>query len=367
MRLRVDPEAILVPVLAVVSAMLVGMLLIYAIGFDAVNAYGSMVSGIFTAQGLGGTLIGAGPIILTGLAVAIAFRAGLFNIGANGQAIMGILGGGLVAIYLGSLPGALHWGSALVIAALAGGTWAAIAGLLKVTRGANEVVVTIMLNYIAIRTGEYLLRQDGGPLKEAGGSVPASEAFEATGRLPIIWEATPFTKVHAGILVALAMALLVWFIIQRTSLGYQIRTVGLNPDAALYGGMSTTKVIVVAMMLAGAMAGLGGATNTLGTLPRLNYSDFGALQIGFTGISVALLGRNTALGCVLAGLLIASLDVGAQAIQADGALPAGVGTKLIQAIQGLIVLFVGMELLFRRLSGRLLHLVGVEEDGKAAA
>jgi simple sugar transport system permease protein len=293
----------------------------------------------------------------------VAFRAGLFNIGGTGQAIMGLLFGGFVAVNL-DLPGASHWILAMIAAAIGGGIWGAFAGFLKVARGAHEVVVTIMLNYIAIRFGEYLLSLDG-PLHEKGNANPASAAFDSSGTLPIIWRPDPFNEVHLGVVIALLMAAFVWFVIARTSLGYQIRAVGLQPDAAEYGGMSVTKVTVIGMFLAGALAGMGGAVVTLGgEIDRLQKSEIGVIQIGFVGIAVALLGRSTALGCVLAGLLLGALDSGAVGIQNNNALPAGVSTKLIAVIQGLIVLFIGMDVLFRRLSKRIVSTWG--DGGRAA-
>ncbi|MCW2973440.1 MAG: inner-rane translocator [Thermoleophilia bacterium] len=344
------------PLLAVLAAMLVGALLIYGIGYDAIYAYTSLIEGaVGSPSAIGSTLLRATPIILTGLSVTIALRAGLFNIGGTGQVILGMLLGGIVAIHANFLPGPSHWIFALVAAAIGGGIWGAIAGFLKVARGANEVVVTIMLNYIAIRLGEFLL---GGPLKEAGSDNPASAEFAANAKLPILWRPDNFTEVHAGVLVALLVAGATWFLIARTSLGYQIRAVGLQPDAAEYGGMSVAKVTVIAMFLAGAFAGLGGAVSQLGELERLQKSEFGVINIGFTGIAVALLGRSTAIGCVFAGLLLGGLDSGAVGIQNDNALPSGVATKLIGVIQGVIVLFVGADIIFRRLSGRVMGVFG---------
>lgn len=362
---RIDWESILVPVLAVLAAMVVGMLLVYAIGYDAMYAYTSLVNGaIGSSSAIGATLLRAAPIILTGLSVMVAFRAGLFNIGGTGQAIMGLLFAGFIAVNV-DLPGGAHWLVALLLAAVGGGLWGALAGFLKVARGAHEVVVTIMLNYIAIRFGEYLLGL-GGPLQERGSSIPASAQFKATAQLPVFWRPDPFTEVHVGVIVALVMAALVWFLIGRTALGYQIRAVGLQPDAAEYGGMSVTKITVIGMFLAGALAGLGGAVATLGELERLQKSELAVIQIGFAGIAVALLGRNTAIGCVFAGLLLGALDSGAVGIQNDNALPAGVATKLIGVIQGVIVLFVGADLLFRRLSRRIVSTWGGGESARAA-
>lgn len=343
-------EATLVPIFSVLAAMAIGMLLIGAIGYDPFYAYTSLLKGaVGSTTAIGSTLLRAAPIILTGLSVMVAFRAGMFNIGGTGQAIAGLVVGGVVGIHFAGLPSAVHWPLALVAAAFMGGLWGALAGFLKVSRGANEVVVTIMLNYVAIKVGEALLNL-GGPLQEQGSTIPASPEFAQSARLPVLWRPDPFTEVHMGVVVALLAALVVWFVIDRTALGFQIRAVGLAPDAARYGGMSVTKVTIIAMFAAGALAGLGGAVQTLGELDRLQKSELGVIQIGFAGIAVSLLGRNTALGCVLGGLLLGALDSGAVGIQNDNALPAGVGTKLILIIQGLIVFFVGADLLFRRLA-----------------
>lgn len=355
---RFDLESAMVPLLAVLAAMLVGMVLIYAIGYDAMYAYTSLVNGaIGSPSAIGATMLRAAPITLTGLSVMIAFRAGLFNIGGNGQAIMGLLLAGFIGIRLGALPGASHWLVALGGAVLAGGLWGALAGFLKVARGAHEVVVTIMLNYIAIRFGEYLLGL-GGPLQEKGSSIPASTTFDTSAQLPVFWRPDPFTEVHVGVVIALAAATFAWFLIGRTALGFQIRAVGLQPDAAEYGGMSVTRITVIAMFIAGAFAGLGGAVATLGELERLQKSELAVIQIGFAGIAVSLLGRNTAFGCLFAGLLMGALDSGAVGIQNDNALPSGVATKLIGLIQGVIVLFVGIDLVFRRLAKRILGVFG---------
>ncbi|MCW2961452.1 MAG: ABC-type uncharacterized transport system, permease component, partial [Thermoleophilia bacterium] len=193
----------------------------------------------------------------------------------------------------------------------------------------------------------------GGPLQEKGSSIPASAAFPDEAKLPVFWRPNPFTEVHMGVVVALLAAGVVWFLITRTSIGYQIRAVGLQPEAAEYGGMSVTKVTVVGMFVAGALAGLGGAVATLGELERMQKSELAVTQIGFAGIAVALLGRNTAIGCVFAGLLMGALDSGAVGIQNQNALPSGVASKLIGVIQGLIVLFIGMDLLFRRYSDKI--------------
>jgi simple sugar transport system permease protein len=346
---RIDIEAIVIPVVAVIVAMLIGMVLLTVAGFDAITAYSAMIRGaIGGPTQVGRTLIQATPIILTGLGFAVAARAGLFNIGGTGQVIMGLIGSSWVAIHFAGMPQLLHVPLELLVGLLAGGIWAMIAGFLKAVRGAHEVITTIMLNYVAIRLGQWLLDAKGGLLHQHGNPNPQSPPFTESSGFPVLWQPDPFTSVHLGLLIALVSALVTWFVIDRTSLGYQIRAVGLNPGAAEYGGINVAKVTMIAMLIAGAFAGMAGVSEGVGNPPPLlAKSDFEAIQFGFTGIAVALLGRNTAVGVVFAGLLFGALEAGAVEAQFSGGLPPGVATKVIGIIQGLIILFVGAEALFR--------------------
>jgi len=338
--------------------MLIGMIIVAAIGYDPLYVYGEFLESAVAGEvSLGRTLRNAGPLILTGLSVAFAFRAGLFNIGANGQAIVGLVAAGVAAYSFDGLPAMVHVPLVIVVAAVAGGVWAGIAGLLKVTRGAHEVVTTIMLNYVAIRGGEYLLRL-GGPLQD-GSEIPQSEQFVEGARFPVLWAPDAFTYVRLDFVLALVMAGITWFLLNRTSLGLQIRMVGNAPAAAEYAGMSVGRVTVVAMVIAGAFAGMAGAAVAQSPdVARLQSGELSVLQVGFTGIAVALLGRSHPFGVVLAGLLFGAMIAGANGIQAaiqtadaaaGEASAAGLGGKLVNIIQGLIVLFIGADLMFRRL------------------
>ena len=374
---KVSLVDVLVPALAVGTAMLAGIVLLVLSGFNPLQAYGALIRGAVGSPGaIARTVIQATPMILTGLSVMIAFRAGLFNIGATGQMIAGLIAGGWVAIAIHFpewmvttgvvIPGIIsvswaqfiHIPLVLIAAISAGAAWGALAGFLKAVRGAHEVITTIMLNYVAIKIGEFLLRP-GGALAEPGNPNPTSSSFQQSAGFPILWQPDPFTMVHLGTVIALVCALGVAFLIARSSLGYQIRAVGLNPDAAEYGGMNVAKITMIAMGIAGALAGLAGACIAVGDPPALiAKSDFSAIQVGFTGIAVALLGRNTALGVVLAGLLFGALEAGALEAQFSGGLPPGVGTKLIGVVQGLIILFVGADALFRKWAERAAAAVG---------
>lgn len=344
---REDLNNILVPVLAVITAMMIGAILVVIAGANPVQVYMALLNGsVLRTTGIGQTIINTTPLILTGLSVAVAARAGLFNIGGAGQVTVGMLGCGVFAIGLASLPQPFHLGIELAAAIVAGAVWGAFAGFLKSARGAHEVITTIMLNYIAIRFGEYLLGQ-GGLLEQTN---TQSKPFVASAGFPILWEPGFGIRVHFGIVLALGVAAAIWFLLARTSLGYRIRAVGLNPDAAEYGGISVTRTVVIAMGIAGALAGLGGAFWILGKPAPvvLSKADFGALQIGFTGIAVALLGRNTVPGVVVSAFLFGALDAGARTMQLEGGLEGDTATKLIIVIQGLIVFFVGIDAFFRK-------------------
>jgi simple sugar transport system permease protein len=344
--------------------MLIGMLLIAATGNDPLQAYFALLKGsVGSSNSIARTLIQATPLILTGLSVAFAFRAGLFNIGATGQLIMGMLFSGWVALNI-SGPQAFVVPIEIIAAVIGGALWGALAGSLKAIRGAHEVITTIMLNYIAIRLGEWLLSA-GGLLQDKGNPNPQSPPFPESAGFPVLWLPNPFSPVHLGIAIALISALAMWFIINRSTLGYKVRAVGLNPDAAEYGGISVTRTTIISMAIAGAFAGLAGVSIAVGDPPVvLAKSDFPVIQAGFTGIAVALLGRNTAGGVIVAALLFGALDAGAQEVQFSGGLEPGVATKLIQLIQGLIIFFVGCDMLFRRM---LSHVHGGSSSKAAAA
>lgn len=369
---NVNPVDIVVPIVAVVVAMLIGAILVGVAGASPVQAYTALVNGAvfhpqangdaFVFASFGKTLLLATPLFLTGLSVAIGIRAGLFNIGGTGQVVVGMLACGIVGIHFGGLVQPAHIALELLVAALAGAAWGAIAGLLKATRGAHEVITTIMLNFVAIRMGEYLLGQ-GGLLEEAN---TQSKALTGSAGFPIFWQPLFGVNVHVGLFVALAVCFAIWFLLARTSLGYQIRAVGLSPDAAEYGGISVTRTVVLSMAISGALAGLAGAMWLLGkSAPvALSKADFGALSIGFTGIAVALLGRNTVPGVIAAALLFGGLDAGAANMQVEGGLEGNTATKLILIIQGLIIFFVGADALFRK---HVVRLMGSSTGEKSSA
>jgi general nucleoside transport system permease protein len=292
------------------------------------------------------TLITTAPLILTGLAVAFAFRCGLFNIGGQGQYLVGAI----TSVYVGSrfvdMAHIPHVLLAIVLAALAGAAWAAIAGFLKAAVGAHEVITTIMLNWIAYWGGSYLFGQ-GGPLQNhVDPALPISDDVAPGARLSAIWGNPALQALHSGIFIALAALIAFYLILNRTTLGYQVRAVGFNPEAARYGGISVGRNFVIAMAISGLFAGLAGAIDILGWQFRLGNLDVQVSNIGFIGIAVALLGRNTAVGVGLAALLFGSLFNGVSSRSIDQSIfPATLAGNLALTIQALILLFIGADLL----------------------
>ena len=287
------------------------------------------------------------PLVLSGLAVAFAFRCGMFNIGGQGQ----YLAGAITAVWIGSslpgLPGLVHILFAVIAGALMGALWAGIAGLLKATVGAHEVITTIMLNWIAVWVGVFLFSL-GGPLQnDTQPSVPVSNDVLEESKLGLLWGDPLLQGLHVGFFVALAALVVYWITLNRTTLGYEVRAVGFNPEAARYGGISVARNYFLAMAISGTFAGLAGALDILGWQFRINTNDVTITSlVAFTGIAVALLGRNTAIGVGLAGLLFAALTVGTSTRNLDPEIfRPELASNLTVMIQGLVVLFVGADVL----------------------
>jgi general nucleoside transport system permease protein len=299
------------------------------------------------------TLINFVPLVLTGLAVGFAFRCGMFNIGGQGQ----YLAGAIFAVWIGSelpgLPGFLHVLAAVVVGALAGAVWAGIAGFLKATVGTHEVISTIMLNWIAIWIGVFLFGL-GGPLQnDSDPFVPVSNDILDESKLPVFWGDPFLQALHAGFFVALGALVVYWISLNRTTLGYEVRAVGYSPEAARYGGISVARNYFLAMAISGLFAGLAGAIDTTGWAYRINTNDVMISSlIAFTGIAVALLGRNTAIGIGLAAMLFASLVTGTSTRNLDPEIfKPELASNLTVMIQGLVVLFVGADVLILSVLG----------------
>ena len=297
------------------------------------------------AANLQQTLLITTPIICTAVALGFAFRCGLFNIGGQGQYLVGAY----FAVWLGSLfanlDPFLHVTLCLVAGALAGALYAGIAGLLKATVGAHEVITTIMLNWTAIWVGEWLFGQQGPLQNSTQPSIPISNDIADSAKLPIFWGPKLLQGLSIGIFIAVGMLIVYWLLINRTTLGFEVRAVGFNPEAARYSGISVAKNYFLAMAIAGLFAGLGGALDITGWEYRLGQLDIPASQIGFIGLAAALLGRNTAVGIGAASLLFGALINGTSGRQLDPTIfrPDLAGNLTI-IIQGLVILFVGLNL-----------------------
>jgi ABC-type uncharacterized transport system permease subunit len=373
---------IVVPVLTALIAFILGGLVVLATGHNPITAYNDIFDGaglnwIFhpttnvvdtAAYNLSQTLLQTTTLILCGLAVAFAFRCGMFNIGGQGQYFIGLYVANWLGWSFAGMSPLPHILLAVGAATLAGAAWAGIAGFLKATVGAHEVISTIMLNWIAIWIGAWLFG-DGGPLQnKANATAPISNDIASSAKLPVFWGQQDLQGLHIGFFVAIAALVVFWAILNRTTLGYEVRAVGFNPDAAAYGGINVGKNLVRAMAISGAFAGLAGALDMLGYLYHYGQSDIPVSAVGFLGIAVALLGRNTALGTGLAALLFGALLFGTtHGLQAGvSSIDPGLAGNLTYIIQGLIVLFVGADVLIlsvwnsrRRLRGRAERSAGI--------
>lgn len=336
---------LLFPLIAVLCAFAVGGVVVMAIGDSPFEVYKLLLGSAFSwPDGIGYTLFFATPLIFTGLAVAVALRGGLLNIGAEGQLYVAAFATAWVGIKLASLPSVVLVPLCCLAAVGAGATWGAIPGLLKAKFGSHEVINTIMLNFIAIALVGYLTqyhyRVPGDPIMESAPIGDSAHIARLGRMLPGLPERIP---VNVAFVLALVVAWLVYVLLWRTRWGYEIRATGQNPSAAEYGGISIRKEIVFTMAISGALAGMVGINEVLGY--RYRYYDGFSDNYGFTGIAVALLGRNHPAGVVLAALLFAVLQRGGVPVDAFTQL---VSKDIVQILQALVILFVAAEAMFRR-------------------
>jgi general nucleoside transport system permease protein len=332
----------LLPALNLAIALLVAAGVVLLVGFDPGKVLALLIKGAFGSQaGISYTLYYATTFVFTGLAVAVAFHAGLFNIGGEGQAIMGGLGAGLAALaWSQALPGWVMLPMMVLAAAGFGCVWAAVPGALQAYRGSHTVITTIMFNFIAAALLSYLLVNT---LKEPGNMTPESRAFAESARIPGVHEALaglgiewPRTPLNLSVLLAALAAIGTWLALWKTQGGYALRAVGFAPEASLYAGIQPKKLIVVSMAASGALAGLVGVNEIAGVHGRL-LPDFVA-GAGFAGIAVSLIGRNHPAGIVLAALLFGALYQGGSELAFE---ISGFSRDMVFMLQGLIVLFAG--------------------------
>jgi ABC-type uncharacterized transport system permease subunit len=320
--------ALVFPLVAILISFAIGALIMLATGNNPITAFGALFRGAFGSPlAVGRTLLNATPLIFTGLAVAVAFRAGLFNIGGEGQFYIGAITAAVVGVSLGSL-GVFGMVLALAACAVTGFLWGAIPGFLKAYFGAHEVITTIMLNFVAILLATYLALN---PFRSEG-LVPGTEAIDLAARIPFI--GIGLGRANYGFVFALVAAAVVYLFLWRTKRGFEIRAVGLSPGAASYAGMSIGLNTVLALAIGGAFAALGGGVEILGVYGKMSIPFVSGL--GFTGIGVALLGRNHPAGVVLGALLFGGLTAGSQEMQFATDVP----LQLANVIGAIILLLV---------------------------
>ena len=340
---------LLFPLIAVVAAFLVGGILVLIIGDNPIEAYRLLLgSALSWPDGIGYTLFHATPLIFTGLAVLVGFRCGLFNIGVEGQLYVAAFATAWAGITLANLSAWFLVPICFVVAIGMGALWGAIPGVLKARFGSHEVINTIMLNFIAVALvsyfTQYYYKIPGDPILQTG-PIGASAHIARFGKfVPSFPERIPL---NIAFILALLACLLVYLFLWRTKWGYEIRSTGSNPTAAEYGGISIRKQIVIAMAVSGALAGMVGINEVMGY--RYRYYDGFSDNYGFTGIAVALLGRNHPVGVILSALLFAVLQHGG--IYVDG-FSEHVTKDIVQVLQGIIILFVAAEAFFRGSVGR---------------
>jgi simple sugar transport system permease protein len=330
-------RSVSVPLVAVLLGLIIGAILLIASGSNPLEAYSALLKGAFGSPvAIQRTLEKATPLIFSGLAVAFAFKAGLFNIGAQGQLLIGAVAAAYVGFSIEGLPAIIHAPLALLVGGLAGALYGFIPGALKTYTGAHEVIVTIMLNYVAINITDYLA---DGPWKDPSPTniVARTSKIFPSAELPIIG------SIPSGFILALIAAGLVWWILYRTTLGYEIRTVGLNSSAAQYAGIRVARMIILTMMISGFLAGTGGAVETLGINGR--FQPGFNTGLGFDGITVALLGKTSPFGVIPAAILLGAMRAGSSQMQFS----AGVAAEITDVITAFILFFVAADVIVRKL------------------
>lgn len=339
--LKVNPKTkkILVPIISILAGFLVGALIMLVWSYNPFEAYASMFSSALgNMNGIGETIREATPLIFTAIGFAIASSAGFFNIGLPGQAQAGWLTSIWVVLANPNMPKALLLPLAIIAGIVAGALVAGIAGWLRAQFGTNEVITTIMLNYIVLYSCQYLMQQIMPKTMRI--DTDTTKTIAANGSLKIDWLSSMFgdSRINAGIFLAIIGVFIYWYLMKKTTTGFEIRSVGANPFASRYAGMSTKKNILYSMLLSGGFAGLGGVVQGLGTYQNY-FTQTTSLDIGWDGLSVALLGGGTAIGILLAAILFSILKIGGLGMQTI----AGIPYEIVSIVIAAIIFFVAIQ------------------------
>lgn len=338
-------QQIAVPLISVVLGILLGAVVMAIFGYDAIWGYESLFKTAFgSLRSLGEISRAMGPLILIGLGFAVASRAGFFNVGLPGQALAGWILAGWFALSFPNLPRPLMLLATVVIAAVAGGIVGAIPGILRAYLGTSEVIVTIMMNYIVLFVGNALIHSFPKSVMQ---SVDSSKRVSANAIYQTEWlrSLTSNSRMNIGIFFALIAVVVIWYLLKKTTLGFEIRAVGLNPNASEYAGMSSKRTIIVSMIISGALAGLGGVVEGLGTYQNV-FVQGSSLSVGFNGMAVSLLAANSPIGILFAAFLFAVLSVGAPGMNV-----AQIPTELVNIVTASIIFFVSVHYLIERMTG----------------
>ena len=331
---------VLYTIIAIIAGFLIGAIFLMIAGISPAVAYGKLFSSIFSKpKYLVWTLVYASPLIFTGLSVAFSFRTGVFNIGAEGQFVVGSLAATVIGMFC-PLPAIITVPLCLIAAAAAGAVWSAFCGLLKVKKGINEVLSFIMMNWIAYYLSNYIVNLPGikAPSKEATIDI----LDNAKMLLPLsVRQMTGCTTINYGIIIAIVVAVIIWYIINKTTLGYELRSVGFNSHAAEYGGINSSASVMKALAISGALAGLGGAVQILGN--AMHIAQFAGQEgFGFQGITVALIASSNPIGCIFAGLFYGAMKYGGSKLNLVGA-----PKEVLDIIMGAIVLIIAITHVFK--------------------
>lgn len=319
------------PALAILGAILLSCILLLAFGYNPAEAFSALWKASFENMRVFGTMLNkASPLLFTGVAVAIAYRGSVFNIGAEGQFLAGAVAATWIGINFTYMPGVLLMILMILGGAVAGAAWAFIPGLLKAKYGISEVITTIMFNYIAIQLVGFLVR---GPLRDRGQAEPQSYAIAAQGYMPYL---LPGTKLHPGFLIGVIVAIIIFILLFKSYFGYEVRAVGNNNIAAKYAGISVNKTVILTMLISGALAGMGGAFELAGGSHYL-YEKISS-GYGYTAIAVSILANNNPIGVIFSSMLFGFLKTGSTAMQRS----IGISASFADIVQGIIIVFVAV-------------------------